>query len=244
MTLKETENQEVKEATEKRITNICLNRLRDNLAGILIFGSYNTGEFVLGKSDIDLLILLKEDNGMKFQKEEDILKHVELTDLKPSIVHFRPLEDYKEHIYREGAWSSWITIICGSKVIYSTEDFEKFRTYLEQHPLSSENLKDYIKTKDYIELEGYFKRNSGWNLTKAYYSHLRRKLQILNFLEGNTLDFDFTTCLNNLDCLIENKLLQKIEKLYKERKEITEQEVKKYYVLAKKLTKQILEKLK
>ena len=237
-----TENEEDK--IEKEIVKTCLERFGKNLATVLIFGSYNTGEFVANQSDIDLIILFKKNNGMKFQKELDILKHRIFVDIKTSIAHFRTLSDYKKHIYHEGTWSSWITVICGSKNIYSTKEFENFRSYLEKHPISSKILKEYLLHKDDIELEGYFKRSSGWNLTKAYFSHIRRKLQILNWLEGNELTFDYDVCLKNIKSLVSEKKLKQLGQIYAERIEISLQESQGYYKLAKDLTEKIIRKLK
>ena len=55
---------------EKRIIDVCLRRYKENLAAILIFGSYTTGKFVLGKSDIDAIILFKWRDNLDFEKEK------------------------------------------------------------------------------------------------------------------------------------------------------------------------------
>ena len=165
---------------EKRIIESCLNRCGKDLAGILIFGSYNTGSFVAGKSDVDIMTFLKNNSKIKLQATADLLKHVDLADLNVSMAHFGTFDNYKSHIYSEGSWSSWITIVKGSKVIYSTKEFEQFRESLKKNPISNDSLADYLINKDEIELDGYFTRSKGFNLTKAYFSHMRRLAKFYN----------------------------------------------------------------
>lgn len=125
---------------EKRLVDTCLENYSGNLAAILIFGTYNTGPFMFGISDVDKIILFKQEDNLDFRKEQDKLRE-ELTDINLSILHFRTINDYEKHIYDEGSWSSWITVINGSKIIYSTKEFEKFRKKLFSNPISKEKLK-------------------------------------------------------------------------------------------------------
>ena len=224
---------------EKKIIEACLNRCGKNLATILIFGSCNTGNFIAGKSDIDLIILLKNNNGIKLQAAEDLLKHVDFADLKISIAHFRTLDNYKSHIYSEGTWSSWITVINGSKVIYSTKEFEQFKESLKNNPIPNNILAEYLIHKDKIELDGYFTRSEGEDLTKAYFSHMRRKLQILNYLQNNEIEFDYTICLDNLKDLEDSTKLNQLIEFYNSRKGLNNKEAKEFYQIAKTLTNKI-----
>jgi len=229
---------------ENSIVETCLKRYNGNLGAVLIFGSYNTGNFISGKSDVDLIILFKEKNNMKFQAEQDFLCHKEFANIPVSIIHFRTLDDYKEHIYEEGSWSSWITCIIGSKTIYSTTEFEEFKKFLSENPIPKQDLLDYLKNKDEIELNGYFKKLNGWDLTKAYFSHLRRKLQILNYFEGHKLEFDYSSCLNNLRNILNHNEFDEISLMYSNRSKMNKSKSKKFYALANELTKVIEDKLK
>ena len=57
----------------KKIKNFLLDRYKDNLAAILIFGSANTGQWEEGISDIDHMIFLKKLNGLNLNKESKFL---------------------------------------------------------------------------------------------------------------------------------------------------------------------------
>ncbi|HLC87308.1 MAG TPA: nucleotidyltransferase domain-containing protein [Candidatus Nanoarchaeia archaeon] len=231
------------ESPEKRIIKACLERYGGNLAGILIFGSYNTGQYDHRISDIDTIILLNKKEGLDLQKEQTSLRE-ELSELNLSIQHFDTIKDYEEHIYKKGSWSSWITVICGSKIIYSAPKFKNFRKRLSKKPISNEKLIEYIQYKDKFELEGYFKQRGGYDITKALFSHLRRKLQMLSFYQGNKLNFDYSICLNNLKDLKYKKELIEISELYKKRGVLKKSEILGYVKIAKDLTEKIIKLLK
>ena len=233
---------------EKRIIDSCLERFDNNLAAILIFGSYNTGQFVEGVSDIDMIILFKEESSFDFEKERYELGN-NLADINPKIVHFRTINDYEKHIYEEGSWSSWITVIRGSRAIYSTNEFDNFRNRLLNNPIPKEKLLKYIKRKDNCELEeklfirGNNEKRTEWQLTKWLFLHIRRKLQILNYYIGNKLEFDYKKCLDNLRNIkgIENEnMLKKLGELYGSRRVLKNEEIEAYLNVAKSLTNSII----
>ncbi len=229
---------------ENRIVNTCIKRYGNNLAAVLIFGSYNTGKFVKGISDINLIILFKKKNSIKFQSEYDILYHNLFADIPVSITHFRIIEDYRRHIYGEGSWSSWITVINGSKAIYSTKEFELFRQKLLEKPILGAHLLSYLLHKDEIELKGYFKRIREWDLTKAIFFYIRRKLQVINYLNGNNLEFDYQKSLRNIKHIEHEKELSRLSDLYYGRKNLTNKKINSYYEIAHKLTYLIKRKIK
>ncbi|MBI2448823.1 nucleotidyltransferase domain-containing protein [Candidatus Pacearchaeota archaeon] len=245
---------------EKQIVNTCLERYNGNLAAVLIFGSYNTGPFVEGISDLDTIMLFKDENNMDLRKEQDELRD-KLSDVNLSIHHFRTIKDYEEHIYEECSWSSWITVICGSRIAYSTKEFEDFRQRLIDNPIPKDKLINYLKHKDKVDLEG-LNNTDGWNLTKALFAHIRRKLQILNYYVriGNNsehpknlknkrksfsdsedkLDFDYDKCLSNLRGIEYQKELRILGYLYKKRKSLGKNSIDGYIKIAKYLAKRAL----
>ena len=128
----------------REIKKFLKKRYKNNLAAILILGSTNTGHFVGGKSDIDTIILLKKKNNLNLKKEiKELQKKVK--PMKWSIIHFETFASYKKHIYQKGSWSSWITVIAGSKKLYTTKEFEKFRRQLIKKPIPKEKLLEYLK---------------------------------------------------------------------------------------------------
>ncbi len=227
---------------ENRIVDSFLARYDNNLASIVIVGSYNTGQFVQGASDIDTIILLKRKDKLDFEEEQKIMKD-KLKDLNFSIQNFSTLRFYRNKIYDEGSWSSWITFLVGSKIIYSTKEFENLRKYFSTHELSKEKVAKYLRNKDKTELDGYFKERIGWDITKALFAHIRRKLQILNFYSGNELSFDYWKCLDNVD-LEEKDRMKRLGELYDHRKSMKTEGVKLYTDLAYSLTPLVLKTLK
>ncbi len=221
------------------IKRFLLDRYKNNLAAILIFGSANTGHFVKGKSDIDIIILLKKKDKLNFEKEkEDLFKKTR--PFNWSIVHFKTLKEYGEHIYKEASWSSWITVILGSEKIYSTKEFLKFKNELIKRPISKKKLKEYLDDKDDVEIKGYFKRLNGYDLTKSLMSHLRRKLQIITYFKTQKLIFGYEKCLEkNKLTELEKGCLEKLWNFYIKRKRLTKEQVKYYTNLAEELTKTI-----
>ena len=229
---------------EQKIVKTSLKRYDGNLAAILIFGSYNTGHFVPGKSDIDSIILFKKDGNLDEEEKINLGNSIRKQDVPISIIHFKTLKGYEEHIYHKGSWSSWITVIRGSKPIYSTEEFENFRKRLMENPIPKEKLEEYLRHKDEFELEGYFKDRDLWDKTKGLYSHFRRKLQIMNYYFGNNLEFDFDKCLKNFSEIKEKEKLEYLAGLYKRRESLSKDEAKEYIAMAKKFTNKIIEVLK
>lgn len=228
----------VNEKTLEKIRNFLLERYKDNLAGVLIFGSANTGHFKHGESDIDTIIFLKEKKDLDFKQEINYLLEA-LKSERFATQYFFSLDSVKEYIKNRTSFSTYITIVSkdGSKILYSTPEFEKTKKYLLENPTSKSSIKEYIKEKDKFELEGYFKELKGFNLTKSLFNHLRRKLQILNYFKTKNLIFDYEKCINNLD--LSKKVKNKLDILYeyyKNREELSEKEIIIYYSLALKLT--------
>lgn len=231
-----------KQNLEKKLVERCLSNYKGNLAAVLIFGSYNVGPFRNGSSDLDTIILLKEEDNVDFEKETKILQE-QLKDLNVALHHFRTIENYRAHIYSKGSWSSWITVICGSKVAYSTPDFERFRKELAKKPIQNAKLIAYVQSKDGTDLSLDLEKTSEWVRTKAIFSHIKRKLQILNYNTGNKLEFDYSRCLEKLKDLKDAKELKKLSELYEKREGLGLDEAKKYVLIARNLTKDVLNAL-
>lgn len=52
---------------------------KENIIALAVFGSYNTENWIENRSDIDILILLKEKRGieLEFKLEDDLLSNLE-----------------------------------------------------------------------------------------------------------------------------------------------------------------------
>jgi len=228
----------------KKIKKFLRDRYKDNLAGILIFGSANIGNFVKGKSDIDHMIFLKEQKGLNLEKEGKTLIK-ELKSERLATQYFHTLSSIRDYLQQRSSFSTYLTIVAkdGSILLYTTPEFEKFRKHLKENPIPRNKIKDYLKRKDDVELYGYLKKIKGYSLTKAMMAHLRRKIQILNYFKTNKLIFDQEKCLKNIN--IEKDKRRKLEELYdiyEKRRKLSEKEIQDYHEIANKLTKQILKK--
>lgn len=226
----------------QRIKNFLLERYGDNLAGILIFGSANTGEFVEGKSDIDNMIFLKEQKGTNLQDEMKFLID-KLKSENFATQYFHTIEGIKDYLKKRSSWSTYATIITdeGSKTLYTTPEFEETRRWLKENPPSDKGLRKYIQRKDGVELEGYFKDIRDFRLMKAIFAHLRRKLQMINYFENQEVEFNYEKCLNQIDIdTSSEKKLIRLKEIYKKRDVLSDEEVEDYSQLAREFTKRII----
>lgn len=223
----------------QNIKKFLLERYKTNLAGILIFGSANTNHFVDGKSDIDHMIFLKRKNKLDFNKEIGFL----IRALKPyhfATQYLHTLTGIKKYIQERKSFSTYITIVSndGSRIIYSTPEFEKTKEWLLKHPFKKQEIKNIVREKDKFELDGYFKDIKDYELTKGIMSHIRRKLQIRNYLKTGKLIFDYNKCIKNINPK-NKKELNNLYKVYKQRGKLSKEEVDYYYTLARELTEKI-----
>lgn len=223
------------------IKGFLLDRYGNNLAGIIIFGSTNTGHFREGESDIDHMIFLKKLGKININEEIKFL----LDSLKQynfATQYFNTLEGIKDYIKKRKSFSTYMTIVSedGSRVIYTTPEFERTREYLRKHPLTKKEIQEQIKEKDNFELNGYFEKINGYILTKALMAHLRRKLQVVNYFKTGELIFDYERCLDNSDIDKEEKeSLEKLYHHYQKRETLTLKEIEHYEDLARQFTERI-----
>lgn len=231
------------EKSLSKIKEFLLDRYKDNLAGILLFGTANTGEFRKGKSDRDTMIFVKRQNGLDVDKEIKFLLDA-LKSERFATQYFHTLEGIVQYIRERSSFSTYIIIVAkdGSRTLYSTPEFEETRERLRKNPLSKEDLKKYVKKKDKFELDGYFRDIEVFKLTKALFAHIRRKLQIMNYFKTGKLVFDYQKCMNNLDLtFIQRGELDSLYQDYSNRKSLTDYRIKKCYSLAREFTDRILE---
>lgn len=230
------------ESSLEKIRSFVLDRYKNNLASILVFGSANTGHFKEGKSDIDTMIFLKEWKALKSEKETKLLLE-KLRKYSFRTQYFHTLESIKEYIQNRTSFSTYIVIASqdGSRILYSTPEFEKTRKFLIENPPTKESIKEYVREKDKFELDGYFKNETDFKRARSFFAHFRRKLQIMNYFETKELIFDYDACLANISLPKKEKVkLNKLYEIYEKREAINDNENRKYGELARKLTKRIL----
>ncbi len=221
---------------ENKIIHFCKNKYKNNLAAVLIYGSYFTGNYKENESDLDLIILLKSIPPKEKDKGELIKK---IPSLKLFIHHLKTIKDYKKEIYEKGSWSSWIVLTKGSKIIFSSKEFIDFQKSLINYPINKNKLMKFIIEKDNFDLNIDLPKKSGWPATKMIFAHIRRKLQILYFYKKNQIEPDFGVCLSSLN-IHYNEKLKLLNKYYLKRDLISNKEITNYVIISKNLTKTLI----
>lgn len=222
-----------------KIKNFLKRRYKQNLAAILIFGSAATNNYKKGKSDIDAIVLLKSRKGLDF-KEEIIILSDSLQKERLSIQYLHTLQSIKEYIKKRKSWATFLRITSkdSALVLYSTKEFQNLKKCFLKNPLKKKDCIYYLNIKQISDVEGYFKTAKAFFLTKSLMFHIRKQLQILNYLNKGGLVFDYKTCLNNSD--LENSDKHRLITLYthyKTRKPIREKEY--YFKTINKLNRKI-----
>jgi len=233
----------------EKIKEAIFDEYKSNLAGILILGSANTGEFKEGESDINTMIFVKDKNELSFENELKDLTE-KLKEYKFQSQYFHSLKSIRDYIQKRKSFATYLIITSddGSRVLYTTPEFEETRNWFKEHPFTKEEIKEHIKEKDKFELEGYMYQKSEkqfagreYRTTQNLFFHNRRKVQIMSYFNTQKFIFNFNTCLENAG-LDEKKTakLKDLNNLYKERKPLSNEEEDIYISLAKEFTNKIL----
>jgi uncharacterized protein YaeQ len=176
---------------------------------------------------------LKKKNNLDLKKEaHDLIEELKSENFRTQ--YFHTIASIKKYLRERISWSTRITIISqeGSKVLYSTPEFNKLKKWIKENFPSKKDIKKNVKEKDEFELYGYFK--------KILMAHVRRKLQIINYFDNKTLIFDYHKCLRNTEISnVEKEKLKLLYDYYRTRKALSESQIEYYYKIAKKLTKKI-----
>lgn len=225
--------EDIKNEIQEQINSFLKNKYKNNLAAILIFGSYFTGNYDPEESDLDLIILLKNKNP----KEKDKIEIKEsLKKLNVFVHHLKTIKKCKEDLYEKGSWSSWIVLQKGARVIFSTPEFKDFQKYLKENPIKKEKLIEFIKKKDDFDLIIDLQNKKNFDATKMLFAHIRRKLQIIHYHRQKIIEPDYNQCLKSNAELNKNKLLIKLGKSYLSRESMRKKELSEIVSLSRKLT--------
>jgi len=216
-------------------------RYGENLAAIVIFGSYVLGLYKEGKSDIDSIILIKERAGIEDLAAEGTRLFQEMTEERLSVQEFNVLFEYEADLYERGRFTSWATMQKqkGCEVAYKTREFEEFLERLKRKPLEKGKVLKTVREKDDFDLKVYLGEAEGFRKTVCLFGHLRRKLQILNYYTDNQLEFDYDDCLRSVFNLLDREDVKKLENLngkYKSRQILDKDGVEEYVALSKRMT--------
>jgi hypothetical protein len=231
-----------------KIKEVASERYGDNLAGLLVLGSVNTGNFVEGESDINTMVFVKDLDNLNPKEEIDFLTN-SLRNERFQSQYFHSLESIVEYLKKRKSFSTYLTITAedGSKILYSTHEFGDIRKRLRENPFTKKELIEHVKEKDEFEIgeKGYMRnsqtgkyKNRAYRLTQNLFFHLRRKIQIMSFLKTGKLIFDLENCIDNTELNDDEKgKIIKLYDLYKERKPVSKEQD--YFDLAYKFTDKI-----
>lgn len=193
-------------------------KVGEELAGLVIFGSYVAGYFDKNNSDYDVFVVFKSEVP---DLKEDIVKKF------PRIVtHFYDTVEKLEEKIRFGGWNTYMALIHTGEILFKTSRLEdvtsKFKQPIALKELSDQHKRHLVdKLKDQVNIA---KVKEGFELNKFLYSSLLRKLQILYFLRNGEIIFKFNELLEKTedDFMNDNRewLLQ-LEELVFSRREST-----------------------
>lgn len=112
-----------------------------NIASVALFGSYNTEFWIKGKSDIDILVLLKKKGDVSIEFDiEDQLIPIFQEYFKYDNIHltFIYMSDFSEELANEYIKSK-------DKLILDEDKEIDFRLYINKYKRNNEWLEELIK---------------------------------------------------------------------------------------------------
>lgn len=192
-------------------------KVGNELAGVIIYGSYVKGYFDPHKSDYDVFVLFKK-------KVIDLQEEIKLKFPKISLQIYVNLEEFKNKILG-GGWNTYITFIYTGKILYETEDLVKLKKIIADYRPDFRNLDNNkiiaLLEKLKADTRESYKRNH-YELNKFLYSSLLRKLQILYYIRNSEIILEFSKLLSLFKdkCILDNlEWLSLIETQVFERRE-------------------------
>jgi hypothetical protein len=167
--------------------------LQDELAGVLIFGSYGKVYFDPIESDYDVFVLFKD-------KIINIQDELRAKFPKVALHMYTNLEALEQKIMNFG-WNTYIALIYTGKILFSTPELENLKSKIAQSKPNitdrSEEAKiafvEKLKSDTKIALE-----KENYDLNKFLYSSLLRKLQILFFIRTQKIELEFNDLIKKL----------------------------------------------
>jgi hypothetical protein len=199
--------------------NYLKENLKDELAGVLIFGSYGKVYFDPIESDYDVFVLFKD-------KIINIQDELRAKFPKVALHMYTNLEALEQKIMNFG-WNTYIALIYTGKILFSTPELENLKSKIAQSKPNitdrSEEAKiafvEKLKSDTKIALE-----KENYDLNKFLYSSLLRKLQILFFIRTQKIELEFNDLIKKLkdDFITQNiEWLKEVESTVFSRSKIT-----------------------
>ena len=203
----------------KNFVDYLKDKLGDELAGVLIYGSYVKGYFDPIESDYDVFVLFKND-------VIDLRDEIKSKFPKISLQLYMSLSELKEKIIN-GSWNTYIALAYTGQILYTTPELNKFKSGISKFnpditkftPKQKSMLVEKLKADSKVAYE-----REGYELNKFLYSSLLRKMQILFFIRTEEIELEFNDLIKKLkdDFITQNiEWLSKVEETVFARSKVT-----------------------
>ncbi|MFH1592961.1 MAG: nucleotidyltransferase domain-containing protein [Candidatus Woesearchaeota archaeon] len=184
----------------QKVIEYSKSKFGDNLAAIVIHGSYALGYFDKRKSDYDLSFYFK--NKIPAGKETLKKKFPKIW-----IHYFMTLEDVLEYCHLSH-FTLYITLLTkGSKAIYSTKEYRQMLKELKKKNLRSIEFDTADLKYKYGNEINVFQKSKSYSALKWALPMIRKRLQLLSYLSKSKLVWDLDKNLNiNRKCFSEDEI--------------------------------------
>ncbi len=184
----------------------------DNLAAVVICGSYGLDYFNKKESDYDIIIIFKD----KVQKGKSSIKKI----FKRIDLHYFCTLNYLSK--RGGAehWASYMALTKTGKILYKTEEYDKFlEKFRKKGPLEKTNISALKKKMRYEK--NVLNRLRKFKALKWAFLSIRKRLSLLNYTKNRKKIWEFKkVLLKNRNFFTKKELdfLKELERKVKTRK--------------------------
>jgi len=191
----------------KNFVNYCKDKFGDNLAAIVVYGSYAGGYFDKNKSDYDVFVIFKEYTP---EGKNNLKKKFK----KITLQYFLTTEDLINHV-RSGHWTVYITLLKGKlKIVYKTKEYKDFLKKLKKIYFFDFIDVAIIEAKAVYE-KRQLKKLKGFKALKWAFPSIRKKLQLLNYIRCKKPVWKFRKVLRKNKNIFDKKEIKFLKKLEK-----------------------------
>jgi len=192
----------------KKFINHSKKKFKENLIAIVIYGSYPWKYFDKTKSDYDIFAIFK---NKPLRNRKEINKKFP----KISLQYFCTEKELIEKI-KKGHFSIYVTLLKSAKVLYKTKEYSKFLKELKTIKFSKKKFIKKTIDKTDFELK-VLRNNNGYVGAKCIFPSIRKRLQLLTYVEKNKLIWDLKKVSKKFLDKNERNFVLKLDKKIKNR---------------------------
>ena len=184
----------------KNFIKYCKEKFGDNLAAIVIYGSYAWGYFDKKKSDYDVFMIFKDKIPYG---EKELRKKFK----KVGGFYYLNIDELLKRAHL-GHWTSYITLLTSARVLYSTKEYEKFLRKLKKINLLEEIIDIAGVELRSINRANILKKTRGYKAVKWALASIRVQLQLFSYLRYKKLIWNIKENLKkNKDILTKEEMV-------------------------------------